>query len=186
VASTLDHPDRVVQNTVINALLEALFDILDLDGKRSVLEFAGLEQWLEKLPQSGKSLWVDFLKLVSAMRTLLQYSETILFEVGKKFSIYLDPFGSSFPDFIKMLEQSLVDLHIEYQEISPLQYEITMKWTGQETDLLDDKWMQHFYRGIYSEGMRKAVGGVVKAVILSTSDLSIKLKIISLPQATNQ
>lgn len=179
----LDHSDRVVQNTVINALLEALFDILDLDGKRSVLEFAGLERWLEKLPQNGTSSWEDFLKLISAIRTLLQYSDSILFEVGRKFSIYLDPFGTSFPDFIRLLEHSLVDLHIEFKEIVPLQYEITMKWTGRETELLDDKWMQHFYRGIYSEGMRKAVGGIVKAVVLSTSDLSIKLKIISLPQS---
>jgi len=61
-----------ISNSVINALLEAFYDILDLDGKRSILCLAGLPQLMEaKLNSSGNSDWVIFEKLLDAMRNSL-------------------------------------------------------------------------------------------------------------------
>ena len=111
--------ERVIQNAIINALLEAFNDILDYDGKRSILIFAKLEHWIdEKLPPTGTTSLKDFEKLIKAMRILLQYSENILFEIGRKFSIYLDPSGTSFKDFIVMLNRSLTDLEISFNPSS--------------------------------------------------------------------
>jgi hypothetical protein len=174
--STSTH--RTVQNAVINALLEALFDILDLDGKKSILMFAGLEQWIDqKLPTDGVTAWDDFLRLIGAMRMLLQYSDSILYEVGRKFSIYLDPFGSSVPDFLNHLNRSFVDLEITYEQPNNHEYLILMRWDGRDSDLFDDKWMQCFYQGLFTEGMRKAVGGNVKMELLDASNIMIKFRI---------
>jgi len=151
-----------VQNSVINALLEAFYDVLDLDGKRSLLDFAGLSELMDsRLPPRGTSNWGIFLKLLNAMRTLLQFSDRILFEIGRKFSIYLDPCGSSFPDFIERLNDQFHELELHITPHSRSEYEITVSASENRSALFSDTWMHYFYRGVFMEGLRKSIGGEI-------------------------
>ena len=73
---------------------KAFYDVLDLDGKRSILAAAGLETLMEnKLPPDEFSSSSLLNKLLFSMRNLLQFSDRVLFEIGRKFSIYFDPWG---------------------------------------------------------------------------------------------
>jgi hypothetical protein len=176
--NNLKASEKKVQNTIINALLEAFNEILDYDGKRSILSYAQLEHWMNgKLPPSETSSLKDFEKLIKAMRTLLQYSQDILFEIGRKFSIYLDPFGTSFKDFIEMINRYISDLEISFKEVSPNVFDVILRWKGENADLMHDPWLLYFYEGALTEGMRKTIGGKVHMKVISNTKLTCEFRI---------
>jgi len=102
---------RTVKNNVINALLEAMYDVLDSDGRLSIIRYANLEHLKNRLPSDGDSPFEDFLKLLSSMNFLLAYSPKVMYELGRKFAFYFSPFGSHIMEFVDLLVDSL------YQEI---------------------------------------------------------------------
>ncbi|MHA1733218.1 MAG: hypothetical protein ACTSU5_14820 [Promethearchaeota archaeon] len=92
-----------IQNTVLNALLESFYDILDRDGRDSILRYAGCPDldWLD--PQSDSSLEV-FKNIMSSMNELLCFSTVIMNEIGRKFTIYSDPRGSGIERLVDNLK----------------------------------------------------------------------------------
>lgn len=165
--------DESVQNVIINALLEAFNDILDYDGKRSILAYARLDRWTDgKLPPNGITPLNDFIRLIKSMRILLQYSQDILFELGRKFSIYLDPFGSSFKEFIIMINRYIHYLEISFKEVSSDVFDVSLEWKGESSELLHDPWLTYFYEGALTEGIRKTIGGKLQIKILSSTKLT--------------
>ena len=136
--------EYIVDNAVINALLEAILDILDKDGKRSILKFAGREDLLtEKLPP-GTSSREEFIKILEAMRVLLEFSSQILFEIGRKFSVYLDPFGSSIKDFIIILNKSFISPQFHIKFASDRELDISIQLLEGKSKLLTDTWIGYF------------------------------------------
>jgi predicted hydrocarbon binding protein len=106
---TMSASIRTVKNSIINALLEAIFDILDADGKSSIINYAKLQYMKEKLPSNGETPYEDFIKLINAMNFLLAYSTKVLYEIGRKFAFYLSPFGTKLVEFFEQINGSLID-----------------------------------------------------------------------------
>jgi len=102
--------DRV-RLVVFSALLTALNDIMGKDGKNSVLKFAGLSKYLDKeVPPSTEDEipYEELGALLNSMNELLGHgTNAILFESGRKFAVYLSPFGYSLEEVIKKLEKWL-------------------------------------------------------------------------------
>lgn len=100
-----------VKKVVFSALLTALKDIMGEDGKKSILRFAGLSQYIDKeiQPSLSESIsFEDFSALLKSMNSLLGHgTHAILYESGRKFALYLSPFGISLEDIIKKLEEWL-------------------------------------------------------------------------------
>ncbi|NVM02407.1 MAG: hypothetical protein HWN67_08725 [Candidatus Helarchaeota archaeon] len=100
-----------VKKVVFSALLTALKDIMGEDGKKSILRFAGLSQYINKevQPSLSESISFDeFSALLKSMNSLLGHgTHAILYESGRKFALYLSPFGISLKDIIKKLEEWL-------------------------------------------------------------------------------
>jgi len=98
-----------VKMIVFSALLTALTDIMGEDGKKSILRFAGLSQFInqEVSPSIDESVSFDTFKaLLNSMNNLLGHgTNAILFESGRKFALYLSPFGISLEGIIKKLEK---------------------------------------------------------------------------------
>lgn len=98
---------------VFSALLTALSDIMGKDGKNSVLKFAGLNDYVNKdvPPSTDPKDSIDyetFGALLRSMHELLGHgTNAILFESGRKFAVYLSPFGYSLKDVIERLEKWL-------------------------------------------------------------------------------
>jgi len=91
-----------VKNKVIVALLQAYHDTLDYDGMKSILreaEMMHIKDIRDKNP-NGTLDFFSFKKIISAQNCLLYNSSDLLFEIGKKFSFYLFPFGKSFEEII--------------------------------------------------------------------------------------
>ena len=91
-----------VKNKVVVALLQAYHDILDYDGMKSILreaEMMHLKDIRDKNPEESTDFF-SFKKIISAQNCLLYDSSILLFEIGKKFSFYLFPFGLSFEETI--------------------------------------------------------------------------------------
>jgi len=94
-----------VQNIVINALLESLYDILDRDGKNSVLRAAHRPDLVDaRLNPLEFSDYKTFLQIIDAMNDLLQFSELIAHEIGRKFAIYSDPSGTGIETLVQHLK----------------------------------------------------------------------------------
>jgi hypothetical protein len=92
-----------VKNKVVVALLQAYHDTLDYDGMKSILreaEMLHLKDIREKDPNGVLDLF-SFKKIISAQNCLLYESNDLLFEIGRKFSFYLFPFGKSFEEIIE-------------------------------------------------------------------------------------
>ncbi|NMC05732.1 MAG: hypothetical protein GYA24_10995 [Candidatus Lokiarchaeota archaeon] len=98
-------PEKVKQ-VVFSALLEALNEIIGPDGKMSVIRFAGLSNkyttvrpsLVNSLPRS------DMIKLTTAMSRLLGFgSKALLRETGRKFAVYLSPYGYSIEALVDKL-----------------------------------------------------------------------------------
>ncbi|UCC19983.1 MAG: hypothetical protein JSV62_01500 [Promethearchaeota archaeon] len=93
----------LVKNKVVVALLQAYHDILDYDGMKSILREAGMihvKDIRDKNPNDTLDFF-SFKKIISAQNCLLYESSDLLFEIGKKFSFYLFPFGKSFEEIIE-------------------------------------------------------------------------------------
>lgn len=99
-----------VKNKVIVALLQAYHDILDYDGMKSILKEAGMihiKDIRDKNPNDTLDFF-SFKKIISAQNCLLYDSSDLLFEIGKKFSFYLFPFGKSFEEIIDEINSSII------------------------------------------------------------------------------
>ncbi len=98
-----------VKNRVLTALLQAYQDILDYDGMKSILieaEMLHLKNIGEEDPNGSLDMF-SFKKIISAQNCLLSDSNMLLFEIGKKFSFYLFPFGKGFEEIIKDINSSI-------------------------------------------------------------------------------
>ncbi|NVM38282.1 MAG: hypothetical protein HWN81_21995 [Candidatus Lokiarchaeota archaeon] len=99
-----------VKNRVVVALLQAYHDILDYDGMKSILreaEMMHLKDIRDKNPHDSIDFF-SFKKIISAQNCLLFDSSILLFEIGKKFSFYLFPFGISFEDIIDKINSLII------------------------------------------------------------------------------
>ncbi|MHC1590973.1 MAG: V4R domain-containing protein [Candidatus Helarchaeales archaeon] len=103
--------ERKVKLIVLSAMLSALHDIMGKDGKNSILRFAGLPEYIDKDVPPSLDESVSFIilkKLIDAMHSLLGHgTNAILYESGRKFAVYLSPFGYSLEEVIKKLEDWL-------------------------------------------------------------------------------
>ncbi|MFX1309065.1 MAG: hypothetical protein ACFE9M_04775 [Promethearchaeota archaeon] len=100
----------LVKNKVVVALLQAYHDILDYDGMKSILKEAGMmhiKDIRDKNPNDTLDFF-SFKKIISAQNCLLYDSSDLLFEIGKKFSFYLFPFGKSFKEIIDDINSSII------------------------------------------------------------------------------
>lgn len=98
-----------VKNKVVVALLQAYHDILDYDGMKSILKEAGMIH-IKDIRDKDQNDTLDFFsfkKIISAQNCLLYDSSDLLFEIGKKFSFYLFPFGKSFEEIIDEINSSI-------------------------------------------------------------------------------
>ena len=92
-----------VKNKVLTALLQAYLDVLDYDGLKSILREAELLE-LKDSRDSDPYKPIDFFsfkKIISAQNCLLYGCYNLLFEIGKKFSFYLFPYGKNFEEIIE-------------------------------------------------------------------------------------
>lgn len=99
-----------VKNKVVVALLQAYQEILDYDGMKSILreaEMMHLKDLRDKKPNDSLDFF-SFKKIISAQNCLLYDSSDLLYEIGKKFSFYLFPFGKSFKEKIYEINSSII------------------------------------------------------------------------------
>ena len=109
----------VVKNRVVTALLQSYLDNLDYDGMKSILKEAGLMH-LKDIRDVDPNGFIDFFsfkKIIAAQNCLLFDSNKLLFEIGKKFSFYLFPFGKNFDEIINEINELIVtDWKVEILE----------------------------------------------------------------------
>jgi predicted hydrocarbon binding protein len=99
-----------VKNKVVIALLHAYHDILDYDGMKSILreaEMMHIKDIGDKDPNETLDFF-SFKKIISAQNCLLYDSSILLYEIGKKLSFYLFPFGLSFEEIIKEINNYII------------------------------------------------------------------------------
>ncbi len=99
-----------VKNKVLTALLQAYHDILDYDGMKSILKEAEMLH-LKNIRENDPNKTLDmfsFKKIISAQNCLLYDSNIVLFEIGKKFSFYLFPYGKNFEEIIEEINSSIM------------------------------------------------------------------------------
>ena len=99
-----------VKFKVVTALLQAYHDILDYDGLKSILreaEMLDLKNFREKNQNQSLDLF-SFKKIIAAQNCLLYDSSLLLFEIGKKFSFYLFPYGKNFEEIIKEINTDII------------------------------------------------------------------------------
>ena len=99
-----------VKYRVITALLQAYHDILDFDGMKSILreaEMIHIKDIRDKDP-NGSIDFFSFKKIISAQNCLLYDSSKLLFEIGKKFSFYLFPYGKSFEEIVDDINRLII------------------------------------------------------------------------------
>jgi hypothetical protein len=96
-----------VKQVIFSALFDALDEIVGEDGRASILSFAGMKSYsnvrrpslLASFPRQ------DLIKLSNAMSRLLGYgTKAILKETGRKFAIYLAPYGYSLDLIVEKLK----------------------------------------------------------------------------------
>jgi len=108
-----------VKNKVVIALLHSYLDNLDYDGMKSILKEAGLMH-LKDIRDVDPNGFIDFFsfkKIIAAQNCLLFDSNKLLFEIGKKFSFYLFPFGKNFDEIINEINELIVtDWKVEILE----------------------------------------------------------------------
>ncbi|TFG05198.1 MAG: hypothetical protein EU539_09625 [Promethearchaeota archaeon] len=91
-----------VKNKVLTALFQAYLDVLDYDGLKSILREAELLELKDtKDADPNKSIdFFSFKKIITAQNCLLYGCYNLLFEIGKKFSFYLYPYGKDFKEIV--------------------------------------------------------------------------------------
>ncbi|TFF96212.1 MAG: hypothetical protein EU547_06675 [Promethearchaeota archaeon] len=113
---SLNSQEHLVMNKVIKALLDAYLDILDHDGMNSILKEANMLEIREKSQQNPNRFvpFEFFNRILTAQNLLLYQSDLLLYNIGKKFSFYLFPFGKSFEESINELTELIkTDWRIE-------------------------------------------------------------------------
>ncbi|TXT60316.1 MAG: hypothetical protein BAJALOKI3v1_930009 [Promethearchaeota archaeon] len=105
-----------VRNKVVTALLQAYLDTLDYDGMKSILREAGLLELKDQrsIDQEQQIDFFSFKKIISAQNCLLFECNDLLFEIGRKFSFYLFPFGKGFEESINEITE-LIDTKWDVQ-----------------------------------------------------------------------
>jgi len=166
---------KTVKNSLINALLTAIFDEIDSDGKKSILEHANLGYMnsIENLPANGFTPIEDFLKLLDSMNYLLIFSKSIMYEIGRKFSFYISPFGTQIGDLIEKIKTKLIDLQIELEYNTDDKILVTVKQCPfcrsiQKLNpaIVSRNFTCEFFRGFLFETVRKS----------ANTDVSIKVE----------
>lgn len=122
-----DYKGRV-KNKVVTALLQSYLDNLDYDGMKSILREAELLELKDysEMDQNGFIDYFSFKKIISAQNCLLYDSSNLLFEIGKKFSFYLFPYGKDFEETIKEITE-LIDTNWNVQIIEKNDNEFTIR-----------------------------------------------------------
>ena len=116
-----------VKNSVITALLQAYLDSVDYDGMKSILREAELLEFKDTrdVNPDGEIDFFSFKKLITAQNCLLYESNKLLFEIGKKFSFYLFPYGKSFTDIISEITKLInTNWDVQIKEKSENRYVI--------------------------------------------------------------
>ena len=119
-----------VKNRVITALLQSYLDTLDYDGMKSILREAELLDLkdLRDVDPEGTIDFFSFKKIISAQNCLLYDSSQLLYEIGRKFSFYLYPFGKKFEEIIVDINNLIeTDWKVEISDRSELRYIIDVK-----------------------------------------------------------
>jgi len=100
----------VVKNKVLTALLQSYLDNLDYDGMKSILREAELLELkdIRDVDPDGVINFFSFKKIIAAQNCLLYDSTRLLYEIGRKFSFYLFPFGKDFGEIINEINQLIV------------------------------------------------------------------------------
>ncbi len=110
-----------VKFKVITALLQAYHDVLDFDGMKSILREAEMLH-IKNIREEDQDQSLDlfsFKKIISAQNCLLFDSSMLLFEIGKKFSFYLFPYGKNFEEIIHEINSTIItDWKVEIKENS--------------------------------------------------------------------
>jgi hypothetical protein len=105
-----------VKYKVITALLQAYHDILDYDGMKSILKEAEMLRF-KNIRDEDQNQYLDFFsfkKIIAAQNCLLYDSTMLLFEIGKKFSFYLFPYGKDFEEIISEINKIIItDWNVE-------------------------------------------------------------------------
>ncbi|MBY9005613.1 MAG: hypothetical protein KGD63_02545 [Candidatus Lokiarchaeota archaeon] len=117
-----------VKNRVVTALLQTYLDTLDYDGMKSILKEAGLLH-LRNMRNSDPNNTIDyfsFKKILAAQNCLLYQCTELLFEIGRKFSFYLFPFGKKFKDSITEITE-LINTDWDIEIIHQSKEEIKIK-----------------------------------------------------------
>jgi len=117
-----------VKYKVVTALLQAYQDILDYDGVKSILKEAEMLH-LKNIKYEKQNQNLDFFsfkKIIAAQNCLLYESSMLLFEIGKKLSFYLFPYGISFDNIIKEIN-SLIDTDWKVEILEKFQKEVIVK-----------------------------------------------------------
>ena len=99
-----------VKHKVVTALLQAYHDILDYDGMKSILKEAEMLH-LKNIRDEDQNRNLDlfsFKKIIAAQNCLLYDSNMLLFEIGKKFSFYLFPYGKNFEEIISEINSIII------------------------------------------------------------------------------
>ena len=102
---TVNNPSEKVKNKVIKAYLQAFYDLLDYDGMKSILNEAGLLELKDHRDADPNDVvaFETLRKIISAQNCLLFGCDDLLFEIGKKFSFYLFPFGKTLAEILNEL-----------------------------------------------------------------------------------
>ena len=119
-----------VKNSVITALLQAYLDSLDYDGMKSILKEAELLELKDTrdVNPEGEIDFFSFKKLITAQNCLLYESNQLLYEIGRKFSFYLFPYGKSFTEIISEINELIkTNWDVQIKEKSENQYVILVK-----------------------------------------------------------
>lgn len=157
---------KTVSNKIINAFLEAIYDVLDADGKLSIIRHAKLDYLKKSLPPKGEIPYDDFVKLVNSMNSLLCYSDQVIYEIGRKFSFYLSPFGNQIENLLPFLEENLfqdIDIQIERKKNTLILIRMNRCPFCQGAlsivpNLGDDTYKCEFFKGFLYETVKKATG----------------------------
>jgi predicted hydrocarbon binding protein len=119
-----------VKNRVITALLQSYLDTLDYDGMKSILREAELLDLkdLRDVDPDGTIDFFSFKKIITAQNCLLYDSSQLLYEIGRKFSFYLYPFGKKFEEIIVDINRLIeTNWKVEISEKSDIKYVIDVR-----------------------------------------------------------
>ncbi|TFF89337.1 MAG: hypothetical protein EU548_07640 [Promethearchaeota archaeon] len=116
-----------VNNRVVTALLQAYLDVLDYDGMKSILKEAEMLHIkdIRDVDPEGTLGFFSFKKIIAAQNCLLFESTQLLFEIGRKFSFYLFPFGKNFEESVAAINNLIqTDWEVKVSEKNENQFKV--------------------------------------------------------------